>query len=122
MLERTNENMSELRRNAIRRKSKPKQTAAAGSSSEKCAESSGEWSGQVRAESPLMGLFLLVPNDQTLGAFVSGTILSAQLLSVSTPLKEHSFGICVNIFFCQLGNIMLQNLLIDTLYLFYDIV
>ncbi len=120
MLERTNENMSELRRNAIRRKSKPKQTA--GSSSEKCAESSGEWSGQVRADSPLMGLFFLVPNVQTLGAFVSGTILSAQLLSVSTPLKEHSFGICVNILFCQLGNIMLQNLLIYTLYLFYDIV
>ncbi len=65
MLERTNENMSELRRNAIRRKSKPKQTA--GSSSEECAESSGEWSGQVRADSPLMGLFLLVPNVQNTG-------------------------------------------------------
>lgn len=42
MLERTKENMSELRRNAIRRKSKPKKT---GGSAKECPESSGEYSG-----------------------------------------------------------------------------
>jgi len=56
MLERTKENMSELRRNAIRRKSAPKKTG--GSSAKECPESSGECSGQMRPDSPLMGLSL----------------------------------------------------------------
>uniref|UniRef100_A0A8C2GKC1 FYVE, RhoGEF and PH domain containing 4a n=1 Tax=Cyprinus carpio TaxID=7962 RepID=A0A8C2GKC1_CYPCA len=61
MLERTNENMSELRRNAIRRKSKPKQTA--GSSAEECPESSDKAgnascfpSKQSEEEEPCVGV------------------------------------------------------------------
>lgn len=105
MLERTDENMSELRRNAIRRKSKPKQTA--GSSAEECAESSGEWSGQVRADSPLMGLFLLVPNVQNTGC----VCFRDSFVSQAFVFLRHLRNIfCGDNFFCQLGNIMLENL------------
>lgn len=113
MLERTNENMSEPRRNAIRRKSKPKQTA--GSSGEECPGSSGEWSGQVKADSPLMG-FSSCQTSKTLDRFVSRVILSAFWVFLRNFFffKEHSFEICGSSFFFQPGNIrngnMWQNL------------
>lgn len=73
--------MSELRRNAIRRKTKPKRRA--GFPVKKCPESAGECSGQVSADSRLMGLSSSCQTSKTLEAFVPVKQLRCQAFECS---------------------------------------